>query len=101
MLNPIMSQQRANEERKNTAHDSNTNSLISDSLNLSACTASLRKDFATCERIMTEKHQFFVAILDGMSTTVSTIADKQESLKTRVKLLEKTDDKNNHCSEYI
>ena len=92
MLSPIMSQQRANEGRKNTAHDSNTNSPISDALNLAASAASLRKDFATCERIMTEKHQFIVAMLDGMSTTVSTIADKLESLETRVKVLEETED---------
>ena len=41
---------------------------------------------------MTEKHQFLMAMFDGMSTTVSTISDKLESLKTRVKLLEETDD---------
>ena len=87
-----MFQQRANEEIKNTAHDSNTNSPISYVLNLAASVASLRKDFATCERIMTEKHQFLVAMLDGMSTTVSTIADKLESLETRVKVFEETDD---------
>ena len=76
MPSPIMSQQRANEDRKNTAHNSNTNSAISDALNLAASAAYLRKDFATCEKIMTEKHQFLVAMLDGMSTTISTIADK-------------------------
>ena len=64
-----MSQQRANEVRKNTDHDSNTNSPIS-APNLAASATSVRKDFATCEKIMTEKHQFHVAMLDGMSTTV-------------------------------
>ena len=87
-----MSQQKANEETKHTAHNSNTNSPISDALNLAASAASLRKAFATCETIMTEKHQFLVAMFDGMSTTVSTIADKLESLETRVKLLEETVD---------
>ena len=91
MLSPIMSQQRAN-EKNNTAHDSNTNCPISDALNLAARAASLRKDFATCEIIMTEKHQFIVAMLDGMSTTVSTIADELESLETRVKVLEERED---------
>ena len=65
---------------------------ISDALNLAASAASLRKDFATCEIIMTKKHQFIVAMLDGMITTVSTIADKLESLETRVKVLEETED---------
>ena len=51
MLSPIMSQQSTNEERKNTTHDSNTNSPISDALNLAASTASLKKDFATYEKI--------------------------------------------------
>ena len=90
MLSPIMFQQRANE--KNTAHNSNTNSLISDALKLAASASSLRKNFAPCERIMTEKHQFLVAMLDGMSTTVSTRADKLESLETRVKVLEERED---------
>ena len=31
-------------------------------------------------------------MLDGMSTTVSTIADKLESLETREKVLEETED---------
>ena len=34
----------------------------------------------------------YVALLDSMSTTVSTIGDKLESLETRVTLLEETND---------
>ena len=41
---------------------------------------------------MPEKPQFLVVMLDGMSITVSTIADKLESLETSVKVLEETDD---------
>ena len=89
VLSPVMSQQRANEERNNMAHDSNTNSPISVALNLAVSAASLRKDFATCEIIKTEKHQFRVAMLGGMSITVSTMADK---LETRVKVLKETGD---------
>ena len=92
MLSPIMSQQRAKDGRKNKAHDNNVNSPISDALNLAAGAASLKKDFATCEKIMTEKHHFLVAMLDGMNRTVSTIAEKLETLETRIRVLEETED---------
>ena len=50
--------------------------------NLAASAASLKKNFTTCEKIITEKHQFLVAMLDGMRRTISTIADKLDSLET-------------------
>ena len=51
---------------------------------------------------MTEKHHFLVAMLDGMNSTVTTIADKLETLETRIRVLEETEyTKNYHCSEYI
>ena len=87
-----MSQQRAKDGRKNKAHDNNVNSPISDALNLAAGAASLKKDFATCEKIMTEKHHFLMAMLDGMNRTVSTIAEKLETLETRIRVLEETED---------
>ena len=96
-----MSQQTAKDGRKNKAHDNNVNSSISDVLNSSAGAASLKKDFATCEKIMTEKHRLLMAMLDGMNRTVSTIAEKLETLETRIRVLEETEHtKNSHCSEY-
>ena len=57
-------------------------------LNLAASASSLRKDFTTCEQIMTEKHQFLVAMLDGMNSKVGSIADQLYLLEDRVKKLE-------------
>ena len=94
-------EQRAKEGRKNKAHDNNVNSPISDTFNLAAGAASLKKDFATCEHIMTEKHQFLVAMLDGMNRTVSTIADKLDTLETRIRVLEETEDTNTLIAQNI
>ena len=62
---------------------------ISNALNLAASSSSLRKDFATCEKIMFEKHQILVTMLDGMDRKVSDIGDKLMALESRVETLEK------------
>ena len=51
--------------------------------------ASLRKDFATCEKNMSEKHQILVTKLDGMDRKVSDIGDKLMALESCVETLEK------------
>ena len=62
---------------------------ISNALNLAASASSLRKDFATCEKIMSEKHQILVTMHDGMDRRVSDIGDKLMALESRVETLEK------------
>ena len=54
MLSPILSQPSCSEERNKTDNNNHNTSPISDVLNLVAGAASLRNDFAVCERIMTE-----------------------------------------------
>ena len=58
ILSPILSQPRDNGKRGSTAQITNATSPISNTLNLASSAASLRNDFAMCERIMTEKHQY-------------------------------------------
>ena len=65
-LSPILSRPRSSEERSKTTNISCT-PPISETLNLSAGAASIRKDLATCEKITTEKHEFLVEILDKMN----------------------------------
>ena len=77
MLSPILSQSWGSDERRSKTDNSNhITSPISDALNLVAGAASLRNDFAVCERIMTEKHHFRVEMLDKMNNTVSSIENK-------------------------
>ena len=88
ILSPILSQPRDNGERGSTAQITNATSPISNTLNLAFSAASLRNDFAMCERIMTEKHQFTVSMLDSLNNTVFSIETKVMALETRVKALE-------------
>ena len=85
MLSPILSKPRGSEERNKTDNISCNTSLISDALNLVAGAASLRNDFAVCEKIMTEKHQLLVEMLYRMNNTVTSIENKILALETRVK----------------
>ena len=62
---------------------------ISNALNLAASASSLRKDFATCEKNMSEKHQILDTMLDGMDRKVSDIGDKLMALESCVGTLEK------------
>ena len=101
MLSPILSQPMGSTERSSSAIVSDENSPISSALNLAASAASLRRDFAMCEKVMTEKHQFLVAMLDSMSSTVSGIAEKLDSLASRVTALEKKDDMQSHTARAI
>ena len=41
-----------------------------------------------CKRIMTEKHQFIVSMMDSMNNTVFSIETKVMALETQVKALE-------------
>ena len=93
MLSPILSQPRYSEERSKTDNINHNTSPISDALNLVAGAASLRNDFAVCERIMTEKHHFLVEMLDKMNNTVSSIENKIIALETRVTKLEENEHK--------
>ena len=96
MLSPILSQPRYSEERSKTDNINHNTSPISDALNLVAGAASLRNDFAVCERIMTEKHHFLVEMLDKMNNTVSSIENKIIALETRVTKLEEKTNINKH-----
>ena len=58
-------------------------------LNIAASASSLREDFALCEQVMTEKHQFVVTILDGMNKKVDNIALQINNLEQRVEVIEK------------
>ena len=58
MLSPILSQSRES-GKKNVPAKEPINSPISDVFNLAASASSLRQDFATCEMIMSEKHNFW------------------------------------------
>ena len=64
---------------------------MSNVLNLVASASSLRKDFATCEQIMTEKHQFLVAMLDSMNSKVMDIEEKVCMIEDRVQKLEENE----------
>ena len=103
MLSPILSQPMGSEERNSSSisHDTVTTSPVSNVLNLAASAASLRRDFATCERIMTEKHQFLVTMLDGMNNSVSSIAEKLGLLESRVKVLEENENTQSHIARGI
>ena len=90
MLSPILSQHITGTERSSSAITPE-DSPLSSALNLAASAASLRRDFAICERVMTEKHQLLVTMLDGMSRNVSNIAEKLETLETRVQALEQNE----------
>ena len=91
-LSPILCRPRSSEERSKTTNISCT-PPISETLNRSAGAASLRKDLATCEKIMTEKHEFLVEILDKMNNGVSSIENKLIALETRVQALEDNEHK--------
>ena len=90
MLSPILSQPRGSEERSKTDTIICNTSLISDVLNIVAGAASLIKDFALCEEIMTEKHQVILEMLDRMKNTVSSIENKIIAIETRVKITRKS-----------
>ena len=62
MLSPILSQQ----DHSNGLVNNTSQSPITNVLNLAASATSLRDDFAMCEKVINEKHQFLVAMLDGM-----------------------------------
>ena len=89
MLSPIMSQPGGSAERSPSQRTDT--SPITNTLNLAASATSLRNDFATCERILTEKHQFVVSMLDTMHNKVIDITNKLCMLDDRVKKLEETD----------
>ena len=111
LLSPIMSQPSASPRdntteaiKRGTIFDSprgNTEGVhregstaaspISDVLNLAASATSLRQDFAMCEKIMSEKHNFLVAMLDGMDRKVSSFGDKIVALEARIKTLEENE----------
>ena len=101
MLSPILSQPRYSEERSKTDNINHNTSPISDALNLVAGAASLRNDFAVCERIMTEKHHFLVEMLDKMNNTVSSIENKIIALETRVTKLEENEHKQTCIAQSI
>ena len=62
MLSPILSQQYHSIGLVNNT----SQSPITNVLNLGASATSLRDDFALCEKVINEKHQFLVAMIDGM-----------------------------------
>ena len=99
-LSPILSRPRSSEERSKTANISCT-PPISETLNLSAGAASLRKDLATCEKIMTEKHEFLVEILGKMNNGVSSIENKLIALETGVQALEDNEHKQTVTAQNI
>ena len=67
-------------------------SPITDVLNLAASAISLRDDFAMCEKVINEKHQFLVAMLDGMDKKIMGFSENQLNLEKRVESLEKSKD---------
>ena len=71
--------------------------MNSDVLNLVACASSFRKDFATCEMIMSEKHTFLVSILDGMDRKFANIGKRV----SRSKFLKKPASPSLECSANI
>ena len=75
LLSPITSQPGCSAERR-TLNISDVASPITDALNIAASATSLSNDIHLCEKLMTEKHQFLVAMLDGMNKKVTSIADK-------------------------
>ena len=62
MLSSILSQQYHSDGFVNNTSQSS----ITNVLNLAASATSFRNDFAMCEKVISEKHQFLVAMLDGM-----------------------------------
>ena len=90
MLSPIQSQPKSS-ERCGSANISLPETPITSALNLAASASSLRKDFATCEQIMNEKHQFMVAMLESMHSKVSNIEEKLMSIESRVQKLEENE----------
>ena len=88
LLSPISSQPRSSIDR---GHFNNIPSPNSDALDFVASATSLSSDIQLCEKIMTEKHQFLIAMLDGMNKKVTGIADKIFSLEQRVEKIEQND----------
>ena len=88
LLSPITSQPGNSAERR-SLNNSDVTTPISDALNIAASATSLSKDLQLCEIILTEKHQFLVAMLDGMNKKVTSIADKIFTLEQRVDTMEK------------
>ena len=88
LLSPITSQPWCSAERR-PLNNSDVASPISDALNIAASATSLSNDIQLCEKLMTEKHQFLVAMLDGMNQKVTSIADKIFTLEQRVDTIEK------------
>ena len=84
-LNPVKSQTVGSANQ----NDITQTSPISSALNIAASASSLREDFALCEQVMTEKHQFVVTILDGMNKKVDNIALQINNLEQRVEVIEK------------
>ena len=72
-------------ERSSSHVNINSNSTISNALNIAASAASLKKRLRNCEQIMTEKHKFLVNMLDGMNNKVSSIA---ENISASIRQLE-------------
>ena len=98
MLSPIMFQQGAKDEREKTVHDNNRNYPISDALNLAPSSASLKEGICTLYIFLRSTNSLWH---DGMNRTVSTLADKLETLETRVKVLEETDDTKTLIAQHI
>ena len=89
MLSPITSQPGGSAERNPS--QTGEVSPVSDALNLAASASFLRKDFATCQQIMTEKHQFLVAMLDSMNNKVMNIEEKVGMIEDHVQRLEENE----------
>lgn len=91
ILSPILSQPTD----QVCSNEADLGSPITKALNIAAEATSLRSDFALCEQIMTEKHQFLVSILDGMDRKLDCINEQVSSLENRIQLLE------DHQSQYV
>ena len=77
MLSPILSQQY----HSNGLVNNTTQSPITNVLNLAANATSLRDDFAMCEKVINEKDQFLVAMLDGMDTNIIGLSENLLNLE--------------------
>ena len=97
MLSPIISQPMGSAEKNTwrsthgeTKETSDTLDFINDTLDFAAGASSLRSDIAMCEKIMTDKHEFLVSMLDGMGKKMQKMTDSMDNLEKRVHKLEAT-----------
>ena len=88
MLSPILSQQ----DHSNGLVNNTSQSPITNVLNLAASATSLRDDFAMCEKVINEKHQFHVVMLDEMDKKIMGFSENLLNLEKRVESLEKSKD---------